>query len=239
MVYVESYIFYSNVHLRIRILNCSNKSSFFYFVETSFFTRWLDRDNPSVTADNESLQVWHHCKIFFLRFKAIKLFFQLHSRDLGPICRSEDLVEDAICRIVGGNGTLVGDLPDPQLLDPNCTREGLVCVNASQPDGRDCFDYEISFKCTLLNRQQGPQQPVVYGNYFQSEEEGVHVIYMPGAEPTPEPTPDPSNNETETGNQQTNSLVGGGSQGQFIYMFDGDKVRNYMYIDWLRMFIFH
>ena len=91
-------------------------------------------------------------------------------------------------------------------------------------------------KTILLNRQQGPQQPVVYGNYFQSEEEGVHVIYMPGAEPTPEPTPDPSNNETETGNQQTNSLVGGGSQGQFIYMFDGDKVRKY--IDLLKILFF-
>ena len=75
-----------------------------------------------------------------------------HIEDEGTlICRSEDLVEGASCRLVGGDGTLVEDLSDPQFLDPSCTRDGLVCDNNLQPDARMCLDYEIRFLCRGSN----------------------------------------------------------------------------------------
>ena len=48
---------------------------------------------------------------------------------------------------MGGDGTLVGNLPNPQVLSDRykCNTNGLECSNSLNPEG--CFDYEVRYLC--------------------------------------------------------------------------------------------
>ncbi|XP_013399109.1 mucin-5AC-like [Lingula anatina] len=85
------------------------------------WTSWLDRDDPSGTGD------WEH----------------VGKTGFNP-CSNNDPIKIE-CRVKGTNQPWD---QAGQVIRTKCTpSEGFVCVNADQPSGETCKDYEVRFIC--------------------------------------------------------------------------------------------
>ena len=90
----------------------------------SFWTEWLDRDDPSVTGD------WEH----------------LSSNEFAYVCLGMDIINIEARSI---SDQLPAQNTGQVFLHYDITN-GFVCLNDDQPGGEQCLDYEVRFKCTLL-----------------------------------------------------------------------------------------
>ncbi|CAB4026002.1 Hypothetical predicted protein, partial [Paramuricea clavata] len=89
----------------------------------SYWTGWLDRDNPSGTGDWET----------YRSFKKAP-------------CHPGYKPIDAKCRVKYGKAPWYKANEEIPAACYRCTPTGFACKNADQPDRR-CKDYEIQFLC--------------------------------------------------------------------------------------------
>ena len=94
--------------------------------QSIYWTRWLDRDNPSGLGDFE-------------------LYEAFANTDGNPPCKTGFEAVDAKCRVKYSKIPWQ-DSNDTIAKINQCTPIGFACANPDQPDGI-CEDYEVQFLC--------------------------------------------------------------------------------------------
>ncbi|XP_028416210.1 uncharacterized protein LOC114540129 [Dendronephthya gigantea] len=90
----------------------------------SYWTSWLDRDDPSASGDWE-------------------LYHSFAKEEHGPPCKAGFEPVDANCRVKGSNMLWYEANQNISILN-RCTPRGFACVNS---ETQSCKDYEIQFLC--------------------------------------------------------------------------------------------
>lgn len=93
--------------------------------DCGFYTRWYDRDDPSGTGDWETLA-------------------ELNA-EFGNVCQNYNIVGIEARRISDKvPAQYIG-----QVISAYNPKDGFACMNSNQPNGQQCFDYEVRFVCSL------------------------------------------------------------------------------------------